>query len=89
MGNIEKIHELLDMALCIQMHGSGEKDHPYVKFTTSNFATNVEIMIKDSGFDSDRYDGEYNLAFDEMDCRTYRNCKDHLQDLINIIKGEA
>lgn len=88
MKNIEKIHELLDMALCVQMHGRGENNHPYVKFETSNYGNNIEITIKDGGFDSSRYDGEYRLSFSDLDCRTYRNCKEHLQDLINLIEWE-
>lgn len=89
MGNIEKLHELLDMALCVQMHGHGVSGYPMVVFETSNYGKNVSIRIVDNGFDNkgDDYDGLYEFSFGGTDSRTYKNCKEHLRDLIKSIEA--
>lgn len=83
---MDKIHELLRFCLMIQEGGEGRDGYPYVSFQTSNYGTQFEISIMDNGFKKDTgYDGMYEFQFDHMGERTYKNCKEHLQDLIRKV----
>ena len=88
MNNIEKIHELLDMALFIQTNGCGQDGYPFVAFETSNYGQSISVRVRDKGFGSlDKgYDGVYNLDFCCISERTYQNCKQHLTDLREKVK---
>lgn len=82
MNNREKINELFDMCLYIQMRGAGENGYPYIDFVSTNYGGDVTIYISDNGFKSGiGYDGKYDISFAYVSDRTYQNCKKHLEDL--------
>lgn len=82
MTNKEKIHELLDMCLDIQMNGHGTEGYPYIYCVICNYGTEIEICIKDNGFNEKAgYDGKYNFDFNHISERMYKNCREHLYDL--------
>ena len=78
----QKIHELLSLCLEIQRGGHGEGGYPYVRAEISNYTEYLYISIKDNGYSPDApYDGDYRFDFNCISDRTYKNCKQHLQDL--------
>lgn len=78
--SMERMRELQELCLDIQMHGKGEDGHPYVGFETGNYGYDVIIKIMDNGFGTGKaeHDGYYGMDFECSDTRRYEACKEHL-----------
>lgn len=85
----EKIYKLVDKVLDIAEKGKGENGFPYIDMQLSNYGKNVEILVKDSGFQADTpYDGIYDFdIIGEISLRKYNTCLGHLEELKERAEG--
>lgn len=81
--------EIVGLAYEVQRRGAGADGFPFVNAQTSNYGHGLSVYIMDNGFDQkQKYDGNYYFDFvEENSPREIQNCKAHLQELLERVKG--
>lgn len=79
----EKIHEILDLCLEIQMRGYGEKGFPFVCLQVSNYGYYIHLYAMDKGFSPVK---KYDLD-EELDSNFTQEEYDHvIEYLKNLLQ---
>lgn len=80
----EKIHEILDLCLEIQMRGEGGNGFPYVCLDVSNYGSAVCIYCMEKGFQKNaKYDLYKILSFNSAQ-EEYDHVIEYLKNLLQI-----
>lgn len=80
----EKIHEILDLCLEIQMRGKGKNGFPFVVFETANYGYDLWVYAMERGFcEGAKHDFDEIIHFDSPE-EKYDYVMAYLKKLLQI-----